>query len=248
MIRKGFSFLLLMLSAPLAFASVGEIHLDKANIDPNDKASIARGADNFVNHCFGCHSLSFMRYNRLAKDLGISEKEAAERFVFTGAKVGDLMKNAMRKEDGKRWFGNAPPDLSVEVRARSVDWIYTYLRSFYADPSRPWGVNNAVFDKVAMPHVLWDLQGLQQLNKPEKENEAGHAAPSFTLIQPGKLSPQEFDNWVRDTVNFLNYVSEPSKSQRLALGKWVIAFILVFWVVMILLKKEFWKDVKRKPE
>jgi len=246
MIRASLLFLALVLSAPLALAS-GEAHLDHANIDPNDKASIARGAENFMNYCFGCHSLSLMRYNRVGKDLGLSEDDVTTKLVFTGAKVGDLMKNSMQKIDGKRWFGNAPPDLSVEVRARSVDWIYTYLRSFYADPSRPWGVNNAVFKDVAMPHVLWELQGLQQRNKKDPEHAEGEThVPSFSLIEKGKLTPQQFDDWVRDTVNFLNYVGEPSKPKRLALGKWVLAFLLVFWVVMLLLKMEFWKDIKRK--
>jgi len=248
MIRAGISFVALVLAAPLAFASGAEVHLDQANIDPHDKASITRGAENFINYCFGCHSISYMRYNRIAKDLGLNEEEVTDKLVFTGAKVGDNMKNAMRKEDAKRWFGTSPPDLSVEVRARSVDWIYTYLRSFYADPSRPWGVNNVVFKDVAMPHVLWELQGLQQLNAaPEGQKEGERHEPVLSLQEKGKLTPEQFDNWVRDTVNFLNYVSEPTKLQRLSLGKWVLAFLFIFWLVVWLLKKEFWKDVKVKP-
>ena len=246
MIKASISFFALLLTAPLALAS-GHVHLDKANIDPHDKESIKRGADNFMNYCFGCHSISLMRYSRIAKDFGLDEKDVTEKMIFTGAKFGDTMKNAMHKEDGKRWFGTQPPDLSVEVRARSVDWIYTYLRSFYADPSRPWGVNNTVFKDVGMPHVLWELQGLQELNGDHEAKEESEAqAPSFTLRDKGKLSPEQFDNWVRDTVNFLNYVSEPSKLQRLSLGKWVLAFLFVFWIVVWLLKKEYWKDVKRK--
>lgn len=245
--RTPFIALLFALSlvASGAWASEGDVHLDHANIDPHDNASIARGAQHFIDYCSGCHALSYMRYNRLAKDLGLSEKEVAKKMIFTGAKVGDTMKNALRKEDGKRWFGNSPPDLSVEVRVRSVDWIYTYLRSFYADDSRPWGVNNAVFKKVAMPHVLYELQGLQERLDNPKEEEA-NAVPKFKLVEKGLLTPEQYNDWVRDLVNFLNYVSEPSKLKRLALGKWVIGFLLVFWLVMYLLNKEFWKDVKRK--
>jgi len=245
MIKAGISFLALVLVAPIALASGSNVHLDQANIDPHDKESILRGAQNYINYCFGCHSISYMRYNRIAKDLGLSEEDATDQWIFTGAKVGDNVKNAMLKDDAKRWFGTAPPDLSVEVRARSVDWIYTYLRSFYADASRPWGVNNAVFKDVAMPHVLWELQGLQELNvEHEGQSEGEGHAPSFTLREKGKLNAEQFDNWVRDTVNFLNYVSEPTKLQRLSLGKWVLAFLLVFWFVVWLLKKEFWKDIK----
>jgi ubiquinol-cytochrome c reductase cytochrome c1 subunit len=238
--RTQFFLLLIAFTMPQTLLASSAVHLDQANIDPHDKASIIRGAQNFVDYCFGCHSLSFMRYNRIGKDLGLSEDEVSEKLLFTGAKVGDLMKNAIRGEDAARWFGTKPPDLSVVVRSRSVDWIYTYLRSFYKDDSRPWGVNNKVFKDVAMPHVLWELQGLQEL----KSAESGHDK-QLVLAQKGKLSPEQFDAWVRDTVNFLNYASEPTKQKRLAVGKWVIGFLLLFWLVMYLLKNEYWKDVKR---
>lgn len=248
-VKKLLLLLMLVLSAPSLFAS-SDVHLDHANIDTHDKASIIRGAQNFIDYCFGCHSLSLMRYNRIGKDLGLSEEEVSEKLLFTGAKVGDLMKNAIRGGDAKGWFGTKPPDLSVVVRSRSVDWIYTYLRSFYRDDSRPWGVNNKVFKDVAMPHVLWELQGLQELKSRGEEtssHDSSHNSSQnkeLVLTEKGKLSPEQFDAWVRDTVNFLNYASEPTKLKRLALGKWVIGFLALFSLLMYLLKKEYWKDVK----
>ena len=152
----------------------------------------------------------------------------------------------MNPKDAKHWFGTPPPDLSVETRARGVDWIYTYLKSFYKDPSRPWGVNNAVFKDVAMPHVLWELQGLQEPIYDDEDNtdSAHHEIKGFKLIEKGKLDAEQFDNTVRDIVNFLAYVGEPTKLQRLSLGRWVLAFLVIYFVVMFLLKKEYWKDVK----
>ena len=224
-----------------------EAHLDKAPIDPTDKESLRRGANYFVDYCFNCHSLAFSRYNRIAHDLDIPEKEVAEKMLFTGAKIGDTMTIALQHDDAEHFFGTAPPDLSVEARARGVDWIYTYLRSFYRDPSRPWGVNNAVFKDVAMPHVLWELQGLQEAIKEPAKGEAGKTnsvITGFKLVQKGKLNPEQFDNVVRDIVNFLNYVGEPAKQKRLSVGKWVLGFLLLYFVLMWLLKKNYWRDVK----
>jgi len=239
-------YLVCLLFSSVVQASSG-IHLDKANIDSADKQSLQRGAKLFVDYCMGCHSLSFMRYNRLAKDLEISESDTYDQLIFTGAKFGDQIHNAMNANDARRWFGTQPPDLSVVVRSRSVDWIYTYLRSFYRDPSRPWGVNNTVYKDVAMPHVLWELQGLQERVDSFKSNE-GNAKPgvrttSLLLPQKGKQTTEQFDTSVRDIVNFLHYVSEPSKAQRFALGKWVLGFLFVLFIVVFLLKKEYWKDI-----
>lgn len=231
-----------------AAASVARVPLADAKINPKDIASLQRGAKNFIDYCFSCHSMAYMRYSRIAKDLGISEEEVANQLLFTGAKIGDNIENAMRADDARSWFGTKPPDLSVVSRSRSVDWIYTYLRSFYADPTRPWGVNNAVFKDVAMPHVLWELQGLQQAVFVQEVGASGaktSVLKEFTLSEPGKLSAEQFDDWVRDTVNFLHYAGEPTKERRLALGKWVIGFLLVYLVVMVLLKKEYWRDIKR---
>ncbi|WP_455211335.1 cytochrome c1 [Kaarinaea lacus] len=229
------------------WAAASDVKLDRANIDLYDVESLRRGAKYFADYCFNCHSIGFMRYSRIAKDLEIPEEEVASTMLFTGAKIGDAMNIALDQEDAKRWFGVAPPDLSVVTRSRGVDWIYTYLRSFYKDDSRPWGVNNAVFKDVAMPHVLWELQGLQEASKGTIKSSEGADSTvitGFTLVEKGKLSPEEFDNAVRDIVAFLAYVGEPTKTQRLSLGRWVLAFLAVYFVIMFFLKKEYWKDVK----
>lgn len=236
----------LLTTPKILWASSG-IKLDHANIDLTDKESLRRGAKYFAGYCFNCHSIRFMRYSRIAKDLEIPEDEVAATMLYTGAKIGDLMKVALKPADAKHWFGVAPPDLSVVSRSRGVDWIYTYLRSFYKDDSRPWGVNNAVFKDVAMPHVLWELQGLQERLPHSEKSEHGNEASEgrgFKLIEKGKLSPEEFDNAVRDIVNFLAYVGEPTKTTRLSLGRWVLGFLIVYFLVMFFLKKEYWKDVK----
>lgn len=229
-----------------AFAASEGYPLDKANIDPTDSESLRRGATLFANYCFNCHSAALMRYNRIGKDLGYDEAQLESLFIFTGAKVGDLMEIAMEPEEAKRWFGVVPPDLSVVSRSRGVDWIYTYLRSFYKDDSRPWGVNNAVFKDVAMPHVLWELQGLQVPQFEVLTDDEGikrKIISSLNLIEPGKLSTDQFDTAVRDLVNYLHYMGEPTKQQRLQLGKWVLLYLAVFFVLVLLLKKEYWRDV-----
>ena len=238
--------ILFLLLASNAFAASNSFPLDKANIDPNDTESLRRGATLFANYCFNCHSTTLMRYNRIGKDLGYDEAQLESLFIFTGAKVGDLMEIAMSPEDAKRWFGVVPPDLSVVSRSRGVDWIYTYLRSFYQDSSRPWGVNNAVFKDVAMPHVLWELQGLQAPQFDVHTNEEGvqqQVITNLNLVETGQLSPEQYDAAVRDIVNYLHYMGEPTKQKRLAVGKWVILYLALFFIVVLFLKKEYWKDV-----
>jgi ubiquinol-cytochrome c reductase cytochrome c1 subunit len=239
-------FLLLLTIVPaLSLAAEGEIHLDKANIDPDNQQSLQRGARLFVNYCLSCHSASLMRYERMGNDLGIPEPMVAQNLMFTGGKIGDLMTVATDPADAVEWFGTAPPDLSVSARARGVDWLYTYLRSFYLDPSRPTGVNNLVFPKVGMPDVLWELQGWQKaVTTTVKEPDGTEREEvKLELVQPGTMSPAEFDRAVRDLVNFMDYMAEPGKHHRQALGVKVILFLLVFLVVAYLMKKEFWKDV-----
>lgn len=216
----------------LAFANV-EVHLDKAPIDPSDQASLQRGARTFVNNCLNCHSANYMRYNRL-QDIGLTEKQIKENLLFTAEKVGDPMTSAMNKKDAKKWFGVAPPDLSVEVRARGADWVYTYMRSFYRDETRPSGWNNLVFDKVAMPHVFYELQGEQALD---------HETHALTLTKPGKLSVEEYDALVGDLTNFMAYMAEPAKQQRNRLGWFVLLFLGVLLVLTYKLKKAYWKDI-----
>ncbi|WP_455205745.1 cytochrome c1 [Kaarinaea lacus] len=231
----------------LLAAQPGGIKLDQANIDPYDTESLQRGARYFADYCFNCHSIALMRYSRVANKLELSEDEVANTMLFTGAKIGDPMNIALVADDAKRWFGTAPPDLSVVSRSRSVDWIYTYLRSFYKDESRPWGVNNALFKDVAMPHVLWELQGLQEANFETVTTDEGveqKIINGFKLTEQGKMNPEQFDTAVRDIVNFLAYVGEPSKTERLALGRWVLLFLAIYFVLVYFLKKEYWKDIK----
>jgi ubiquinol-cytochrome c reductase cytochrome c1 subunit len=236
-----------LLFPQIAWAAAGSIKLEEANIDPYDMESLRRGAQHFADYCFNCHSIKLMRYSRIAQDLQIPEDDVANTMLFTGAKMGDTMSIAMDSEDAKRWFGVAPPDLSVISRSRGVDWLYTYLQSFYKDESRPWGVNNAVFPNVSMPHVLWELQGLQEAvygTIKTKEGVENKVISGLNLVEKGKHSPEEFDTFVRDLVNFLAYVGEPAKKDRHALGRWVLLFLAVYFVVVLLLKKEYWRDVK----
>ncbi|MEW8507436.1 MAG: cytochrome c1 [Candidatus Thiodiazotropha sp.] len=237
----------LFAAAPmLGLAAGGGAHLDDADIDLSDQASLQRGAKYFVNFCLSCHSAQFQRYNRMAKDLGLSETEVIENLMFTTDKIGDTMKIAMTTEQGTEWFGSPPPDLSVLARARGVDWIYTYLRSFYLDEKRPFGVNNIVFPDVGMPHVLWELQGAQKAVFKLEKDSAGNDIEKFDHFEPvseGLLSPAEYDQVARDLTAFMSYISEPIQMERKRLGVWVLLFIAVFFVLAYLLKKEYWKDV-----
>jgi ubiquinol-cytochrome c reductase cytochrome c1 subunit len=239
------AFLLLVVPA-VALASSGNVHLDRANIDPNNTESLQRGAKTFVNYCMGCHSAKYQRYNRLARDIGLSEDDVIQNLMFTGEKLGDHMDIAMTRADAKNWFGAAPPDLTLVARVRGVDWLYTYLRSFYRDESRPFGVNNQIFPNVGMPNVLWSLQGVQEPVYETITDDEGHehkVLEGLELKEAGTQSPAEFDRTVRDLVNFLAYMGEPIKHERKALGIKVLLFLLVFFVVAYLLKKEYWKDV-----
>lgn len=232
---------LLLAVAPALGSASSAVHLDDADIDLSDQASLQRGAKYFVNYCLSCHSAQFQRYNRMARDLGLTENEVKENLMFTSDKIGDTMTIAMDPDDGEKWFGVAPPDLSVITRARGVDWIYTYLRSFYIDEPRPFGVNNLVFPDVGMPHVFWKLQGMQRAVF--KQEDGRKHFERFELAEPGSLSPEEFDGAMRDLTAFLSYVGEPIQLERKRLGVWVLLFIAVFFVLAYLLKKEYWKDV-----
>jgi ubiquinol-cytochrome c reductase cytochrome c1 subunit len=222
--------------------------LQPAHNDVANTASLQRGASNFVNYCMGCHSAQYVRYNRLAADLGLSEAQVVENLMFTGERVHDTMRVAMNPEDAKRWFGIAPPDLSLIARSRGTDYVYSFLKSFYLDPSRPTGVNNMVLPGTSMPHVLWELQGYQRAvydGESDPANEAVHKRfKEFELAQPGKLNAQEYDQFVRDTVNFLDYIGEPMQLERRNLGLRVLAFLFVFFLFAYFLKIEYWKDVK----
>jgi len=220
--------------------------LQQANIDLKDKASLQRGAKYFANYCMGCHSLQYMRYERMAADLDIPTAELQQNLIFGDAKPGDLMTNAMQPNDGQNWFGTAVPDLTLVTRWRSPDYVYTYLKSFYYDDTRPWGVNNLVFPKVAMPHALVDLQGVQKPvyagGEAPTDGSEGHVV-GVEPVEPGLLSPDEYDDMVRDITNFLTYAGEPMKLQRRSLGLYVLLFLGLMFIAAYYLKKEFWKDV-----
>lgn len=236
----------LLAAAPLLGLAAGDgVHLDDADIDVSDQASLQRGAKFFVNYCLSCHSAKFQRYNRMARDLGLTEEEVKENLMFTTDKIGDTMTIAMTDANAEAWFGVVPPDLSLIARARGVDYIYTYLRSFYVDEARPFGVNNVVFKDVGMPHVMWELQGMQKAVFEEVDGQqvVKELVPVEGAAGKGKLSPEEFDGAMRDLTAFLSYVAEPVQLERKRLGTWVLLFLAVFFVLSYLLKKEYWKDV-----
>ena len=217
----------------IAFANEGAIGVT-APIDAADHASLQRGAKAFVNNCLNCHSANYMRYNRL-KDIGLTEAQIKDNLLFAGEKVGDTMKVAMNSVDAKKWFGVAPPDLSVEIRARGANWVYAYLRGFYRDSTTATGWNNTVYEKVAMPHVLYELQGEQIMN---------HETHKLELVKPGKLSPSEYNNYVGDLTNFMAYMAEPGKQQRQHLGWYALLFLGVLLVLVKKLKNAYWKDIQ----
>lgn len=230
-----------LIAAPvLVFASGPNVQLDKAPIDLADQESLQRGARIFVNQCLNCHSAGYMRYTRL-QDLGLTEDQIKENLLFAAEKPGETMNVAMTKADAKAWFGATPPDLTVISRSRGADWLYTYMRSFYRDDSRPTGWNNLVFDKVGMPHVLWTLQGEMV---PVYKKIGGHdVVDHLALSKPGSVTLAQYDAMMSDLVNYLVWMGEPAKMQRQQLGLMVLGFLAVFFVVAYYLKKEFWKDI-----
>lgn len=234
-----------LLASSLAMAAGSTVPLDKAPIDLTDKVSLQNGARLFQNYCLGCHQMQYQRYARTFRDLDIPEEVGMANLMFTGEKVGDHITNTMATKDAEKWFGAAPPDLTNVARVRGPDWLYTYLRTFYEDPSRPFGVNNDVFPMVGMPHVLRELQG-----KPYKAYETrmvdGESKEVYVGIKTdgtGEMNSEEYDRAVADLVNYLEYVGEPTKMEAHALGVKVLVFLLIFFVMAYLLKKEYWRDV-----
>ncbi len=238
-----------------AFANEGGPALDHAPINTRDQESLQRGAQVFANYCLSCHSAQAMRFNGLT-EIGLTEEQIKGNLLFAGDKVTDVMSVAMPKRDAKGWFGATPPDLSVIARARGADWLYTYLRTFYRDDTRPTGWNNLVFDKVGMPHVLWELQGEQHaVYKTEKDEHTGKDVQvlehlelvkpgTLTSITDGKAKTRDYDTKVADLVNFLTWMGEPHQNFRQELG-----YAVMFYLVLILLpfvyflKKAYWKDL-----
>ena len=235
-------FLIALLFAPmLAFASGGNVHLDKWPGSVSDKAALQNGAKLFVNYCMNCHGASYLRYKSLM-DLGLTEQQVKDNLMFTSDKIGSLMGVAARSDEQKLWFGATPPDLTIIARARGeagnagagADWLYTYLRSFYRDTNRPTGWNNVIYENVGMPHVLWELQGQQVRD---------HETHKLELAVPGKMAPAEFDKSVSDLVSFMVWMGEPQQEFRKTLGYFTLAFLFVLFLVAYALKKEYWKDI-----
>ncbi len=233
-------FLIALLFAPLTVLASENVHLDKAPVNLQDYASLQRGARTFTNYCLTCHSANYMRYSRL-QDIGLTKDQIKHNLMFASDAIGSRMTIAMRPDDAKKWFGMAPPDLTVEARSRTPDWIYTYLRSFYRDDKRPTGWNNTVFPNVAMPDVLYTLQGQQVLK--DAANGGNADQPELVLAVPGKMSAAEYNATVGDLVNYLAWMGEPGKIKRMELGVMVLLFLGVFFILAYYLKKEFWKDI-----
>ncbi|HMM24359.1 MAG TPA: cytochrome c1 [Pseudoxanthomonas mexicana] len=226
-----------------AFAAGGGATLQAGN-DLSDRASLQRGAQLYMNYCAGCHSLKYMRYSRMAEDLGLTEDEVMKNLNFTGAKFGEQVQVSMPAAGGEKWFGKMPPDLSVISRVRGSDWIYTYLKSFYLDESRPLGWNNKLFPNASMPNPLWELQGLQHAEFGPVDPATGERhVEGLKVAQAGRQSAPEFDQTARDITNFLEYVGEPAALKRQSVGVWVILFLAALTFLAYLLKQEYWKDV-----
>ena len=247
-----------IVSSSAMAAGGSKVAVDKVYLNMSDKASLQNGAKLFVNYCLSCHSAEYARYNRVAEDLGIPLHHLKENLMFTTDKEGDLMKTTMPAEDSKAWFGVTPPDLTLVARVRNPDWIYTYLRAFYRDDSSPSGWNNSLFENVAMPHAMYELQGVQKLvGKVEKDKKGAmdaHAANAdgdytvvgdakFELVHPGKMTPIEFDKAMADLTGFLTYLGEPAQLKRKTIGVLSIAFVLILMGLCYCLKKEYWRDV-----
>ena len=250
MIKLARYFIFLMIFSSASYAVQHHLQLQSAGVDLKDQASLQRGAKWFMNYCSGCHSLQYLRYNRMGQDLGISDDLVKENLIFTGAKIGDTINVSMSPDDAKSWFGIVPPDLTLITRIRNADWVYTYLKSFYREEDSPSGSNNWLYADVAMPNVLVDLQGEKipfyktatvRFNGDVKEMQV---IDHLQLVKRGSMNQHEFDQMLHDLVNFLSYAAEPVKLERQRLGFWVLGFLLILLVLTYLLKKSYFKDIK----
>lgn len=235
-----------LLIAAEGFAAGGGADLEPAGIDPGNTASLQRGARNFMNYCSGCHSAQYVRFNTIGKHLELSEEQLVDNLMFNAEKTFETIRTAMPADQAARWFGSAPPDLSLMARSKGADYIYNFLKGFYVDPDSPTGVDNTILAGTSMPHVLWELQGLQQAAFTE-HSEGGVTTLEFDHFEPltaGSMSTEEFDEFVRDTVNFLVFIAEPIRSERRVIGTWVMIYLIVFLIIVIMLKKQIWKDVE----
>ena len=239
--------LVLMAGSNSFAAEDSGLELRPADNDVSDTESLQRGARNFMNYCSGCHSAKYVRFNRMGRDLGLTEEQLIENLMFNAEVPHDTIQRTMRDEDAIRWFGKPPPDLSVTPRSRGIDYVFNFLQSFYVDPDSPTGVDNVLLPGTSMPDVLWEMQGYQKAIFSEHQIEDGGGIElvfeQFQSITEGNMSDEDFQTFVRDTVNFLDYMSEPAQLRRKAIGVWVLMFLSVFLVLTIMLKKEVWKDV-----
>lgn len=239
----------LVLASTGAFAAGGGEGLDHIEINVHDKAAAQRGAALFVNYCLGCHSAQYMRYNRLQEDLDLTEEQIENNLLFGDREISDPMMSAMDPEDAEEWLGVAPPDLTLTARSRGTDWLYTFMRSFYMTEN---GWNNTVLENASMPHVLVELQGVQELAGDEhgdgaeaSDDAGGHGGGSkFELVEEGAMTPAEYDAAIEDLVTYMAYMAEPARLKRESVGIWVLLFLVVFTFLAWLLYHEYWKDVK----
>jgi ubiquinol-cytochrome c reductase cytochrome c1 subunit len=232
----------LLLASPVFAAEEGG-DLQHAGTDLTDAASLQRGAALYMNYCSGCHSLKYLRYSRMAEDLGLTEDEVQANLNFTGVKFGEQNHAALNEDEGKQFFGKMPPDLSLIARVRGSDWIYSYLKSFYLDEARPVGWNNKVFPNASMPNPLWQLQGLQHAEYGKVDAGGERPVEKLVLAQPGTQDAAQFDQTARDITAFLEYAGEPAALKRQSMGVWVILFLAFLTFLAWLLKKEYWRDV-----
>ena len=236
-----------VVSVPAFAAGGGGVPLEPANIDPGNKNSLQRGAANFMNYCSGCHSAQYVRFKTIGKDLDLSEELMVENLMFNAEKTFETIQASMPAEDSARWYGKTPPDLSLMARAKGSDYIFNFLKGFYVDPDSPSGVDNVFLAGTSMPHVLWELQGYQIAHFEEQENEDGSVTSTFKGFEQltlGSRDSEDYDEFVRDTVNFLAYIAEPVRSERRKLGVWVLMYLTFFLIIARMLKKQIWKDVK----
>lgn len=250
--------LALALAAPVAFAASAKFPVEPAGTNLGDRASLQRGAALFMNYCASCHSAELIRFSRIARDLGLTEEQVMQNLNLIGAKFQDPVRVAMTPEDAAAWLGAAPPDLSLTARAKhqGADWIYTYLKSFYVDESRPIGWNNPLLPGASMPHVLWEYQGVQRVvTEPRPRDAQGRERPCpngevgsacfvrFEVVSPGLMNAAEYDGAIRDISNFMEYIAEPAAMERRKYGVWVVLFLAFFTFLAWLLKVEYWRDV-----
>ncbi|PID42945.1 MAG: cytochrome c1 [Gammaproteobacteria bacterium] len=251
MITRLLQLLAFSLFSNLALAAGGGVVVDHVDIDLEDKVSLQRGAALFTNYCMGCHSMKYARYERVATDLGIPPDLYMENLVFADAKIGELMQIALSPEQASSWFGAPPPDLTLEARLRGPDWLYSYMRAFYKDDSRPYGVNNTIFPDVGMPHVLEGLQGLcadkpgfgvkKQFDTLTGELVGGSGCQEYA--QKGSLSASEYDRAIKDLVGFMVYMGEPSKLESHRIGRNVLLFLAFLFIFVYFLNKEYWRGI-----